>query len=287
MAGRVGSPIVDDALHQLAALPGVPEAVDAARQACTELRWHQALRRRTAEARAETTARAARASAALDGAELPVDVVRDVLRGARPAPQDAVGRVVAGAVRATVEAHALGDVVRTAPLQALARLHTAAAADLVAADALGRPRQAGEVPQDLPGPGPAPEGQELADRLDALAGLLRAPGDVPALVVAALVHAEVMAVRPFVAGSGLVARALFRAVVVDRGLDPTGVSVPEAACLARGLPAYAAALNAYVSGTPEGVADWLVYTAEVVALGATEGRAVADAVLAGRLPRSV
>ncbi len=278
---------MDDAqvLHELAALPGVAEAVDAARQACTELRWHQALRRRTAEARAETTARAARASAALDGAELPVDVVRDVLRGARPAPDDAVGHVVAGAVRVTVEAQALGDVVRSAPLQALARLHTAAAADLVPADALGRPRRDGEPPADLPGPGEAPQGPQLADRLESLAGVLRAPGDVPALVVAALAHGEVMAMRPFLAGSGLVARALFRTVVVDRGLDPTGVGVPEVACLATGLPAYAAALNAYVSGTPEGVAGWLVYCADLVARGAVEGRAVADAVLAGRLPR--
>jgi hypothetical protein len=276
---------VDDALHQLAALPGVPAAVDAAREACTELRWHQALRRRTAEARAESTARAARASAALDGAELPVDVVRDVLRGARPAPDDAVGRVVAGAVRVTVESQALGDVIRTAPLQALARLHTAAAADLLPADALGRPRRGDELPQDLPGPGPAPQGEELTGRLEALAALLRAPGDVPALVVAALVHGEVMGVRPFLAGSGLVARALFRAVVVGRGLDPTGVSVPEVALLAAGLPAYAAALNGYVAGTPEGVAEWLVFCADAVARGAGEGRVVADAVLAGRLPR--
>ncbi|WP_460459902.1 hypothetical protein [Angustibacter peucedani] len=52
-------------LQQLVDLPGVAEAVDAAREACTQLRWHQALRRRTDEARAETTARAARATAEL------------------------------------------------------------------------------------------------------------------------------------------------------------------------------------------------------------------------------
>jgi hypothetical protein len=278
---------VDDAqvLNQLAGLPGVTEAVDAARQACSELRWHEALRRRIPEARAETTARAAQASAALDGAELPLEVVRDVLRGARPAPGDPVGRAVAGAVRVTVEAQTLGDVVRSAPLQALARLHTAAAAGLVPDDELGRPRQGDEPPRDLPGPGRAPTGAELVGRLESLATLLRAPGDVPALLVAALAHGEVMAARPFVVGSGLVARALCRGVVVERGLDPTGVAVPEMACLATGLPAYAGALNGYVSGTPEGVAAWLVYSADLVARGAAEGRLVADAVLAGRLPR--
>ena len=253
----------------LASLPGVSDAVDGARVACTELRWHQALRRRTAEARAESTARAARASAAIEGAELPVAVVRDVLRGARPAPDDAVGRVVSGAVRATVEAGQLGRALATAPLQALATLHIAAAAGLVDDDVLGRPRL----------------GDELHQRLTALVELLMLPGDVPALVVAALAHGEVMAMRPFVAGNGVVARALFRALVVERGLDPTGVAVPEQAVLATGLPAYASALTGYAGGTPAGVAGWLVHCGDAVRLGAAEGAVVADAVLAGRLTR--
>jgi hypothetical protein len=269
----------------LASLPGVADAVDAARDACTQLRWHQALRRRTAEARAESTARAARASAAIEGAELPVAVVRDILRGARPAPDDAVGRTVAGAVRATVESGQLSRALGTAPLQALARLHTAAAAGLVDAGALGRPRVGDEQPRDLPGPGSPPSGQELHARLDALTELLTLPGDVPALVVAALAHGEVMAMRPFVAGNGVVARALFRAVVVERGLDPTGVAVPEHAVLAGGLPVYAAALTGYVAGSADGVAGWLMHCGDVVRLGAAEGVRVADAVLAGRLTR--
>ena len=165
-----------------------------------------------------------------------------------------MGRTVAGAVRATVESGQLSRALGTAPLQALARLHTAAAASLVDAGALGRPRVGDEQPRDLPGPGTPPSGQELHARLDALTELLTLPGDVPALVVAALAHGEVMAMRPFVAGNGVVARALFRAVVVERGLDPTGVAVPEHAVLAGGLPVYAAALTGYVGGSPDGVA---------------------------------
>lgn len=272
---------MDDALHRLADLPGVPEAVQSARAACTRLRWHQGLRQRTAQARAETTARAARASAALEGAELPVEVVRDILRGAASAPDDAVGRVVSGAVRATCEAQALRSVIRTAPLQALARLHTAAAAGLLDPSSVGRPRSPGEEPRDLPGP--APQGAELAERLDALAALMAGPADVPALVVAALVHGELVAIRPFVAGSGVVARAAARAVIVDRGLDPTGVAVVETGYAARGLPAYAGALAGYVSGSPQGVAGWLVFCAAAVEHGAAQGAKVADAVLAGRL----
>ncbi|WP_460447691.1 Fic family protein, partial [Angustibacter aerolatus] len=162
------------------------------------------------------------------------------------------------------------------------RLHTAAAAGLAPDDALGRPRARDEAPRDLGGPQlAAPGGAELSSRLDGLATLLRADG--PALVIAALAHAEVLALRPFVAGNGVVARALQRAVVVERGLDPTGVAVPEVGLLAAGLPAYAAALGGYVRGTPEGVAGWLVHVADAVTAGAGEGVRVADAVQAGRL----
>lgn len=274
---------LSESVTQLLALPGVADAVEGARTACTELRWHQALRRRTAEARAESTARAARASAALEGAELPVDVVRDILRGATSAPDDAVGRVVAGAVRATVEAMQLGRALSTAPLQAIARLHTAAAAGLVDAQAVGRPRVGDEQPQDLAGPGDPSSGAALHERLDGLVDLMTLPGDVPALLVAALAHAEVMAIRPFVVGNGVVARAVFRALVVERGLDPSGVAVPELAMHSLGLPEYAAALTGYANGSGDGVAGWLVYCGEGVRRGAAEGARVADAVLAGRL----
>ena len=281
----VPSVIDPEVLHRLGALPGVPEAVAAARTACTELRWHQALRRRTAEAAAESSVRAARASAVLEGAELPVALVRDQLRGARPLPADAVGATVAGALRATVEAGRLGALTRRAPAQALARLHTAAAAGLVPDDALGRPRRDGELPRDLGGSRrPAPSPPEVTARLEALSGLLSASGDVPALVLAAVAHGEVLVLRPFLAGSGVVARALFRAVVVDRGLDPTGVAVPEAALASAGLEAYTRALAGYAAGSADGVAAWLRFCAGAVTTGAAEGGAVADAVLAGRLP---
>src|SRR5436309_2251143 len=77
------------ALGRLAGFPGVPEAVDGAREACAALRWHPALRRRAAEARAESGVRAVRASAALAGARVPVSLVRDVARGAAAFPSDA------------------------------------------------------------------------------------------------------------------------------------------------------------------------------------------------------
>jgi hypothetical protein len=276
----VSSAIVP-ALDRLATLPGVDEAVAAARDACTELRWHPALRRRTAEARAEATIRAARCSAALDGARFPLDLVRDAARGAGGFPDDPAGRVARGALRAVTEAAHVEATASRSPSQVLARLHVAAAAGLVPDDALGRPRAAGEAPGESGGT-PAPDGAALSARLTALAELLEAPQAAPALVVAAVAHGEVATLRPFVAANGVVARALARAVVVGRGLDPMGVVVWEAAHLNAG-PRYGTALAAYASGTPDGVAHWLQHCAHAVVDGAGEGRAVCDAVLAGRL----
>ncbi len=277
------------ALERLAALPGVPEAVDEAREACTQLRWHRALRRHAAPARAEAGIRAVRASAALAGARLPVDLVRDVARGAATFPPDAAGRAALGVLRAHAEAESLAPGWERAPLQALARLHVVAAAGLVPDAALGRPRLGGEAPGDgadllTPDGTPLPVAgsDELPGRLAALADLLAAPPSVPALVVAALVHAEIATMRPFVAGNGVVARAVCRALVVGRGLDPTGVAVWEAAVLAAGPP-YPLTLARYGGGTTDGVRDWLVLFARAVTDGAAEGRVVADAVLAGRL----
>ena len=77
-----------DAVRALADLPEVGESVDRAREACTELRWHNALRRRIPQAAAESRVRGARASAALDGAEVSVDVVRELVVGLTSWPEE-------------------------------------------------------------------------------------------------------------------------------------------------------------------------------------------------------
>src|SRR5204863_7083319 len=141
---------------------------------------------------------------------------------------DAAGRTAQGALRAHAEAEALPPGWERTPLQALARLHVVAAAGLVPDAALGRPRAAGEVPgegADLLTAGgaalPAADAAELPGRLAALVDLVAAPPAVPALVLAGIAHGEIAAMRPFVSGNGVVARALCRALVVGRGLDPT------------------------------------------------------------------
>jgi hypothetical protein len=278
------------ALEHLAASPGVADLVEATRSACVGLRLHQALRRRGPAARAEATIRAAQCSAALAGAQVPVALVRDVARGSATFPDDAAGRTAQGVLRALAEAERLGSTWRQASLQALARLHTAACAGLVDDALLGRPRPAGAQPGDgadlhdaSGGPLVAPDGDQLRGRLDALASLMRAPASSPALLIAALVQAEVAVARPFAAGNGVVARALCRAVVIERGLDTTGTVVWEAPLLAAG-PRYARALSGYAAGSPAGVLAWIQLFAEAIRLGADEGAAVCEAVLAGRLP---
>ena len=229
--------------------------------------------------------RGAQASAALEGANLPVDVIRDLMRGARAWPErpDPVEQVAQGVVQATAETEHVQSMLRTAPLQALARLHVAAAAGLVETDQLGRPRQEGEECREYVDLGPAPGPEALQARLRGLVDVLLAGEGAPAVVVAALVHAEIAHARPFVRGNGGVARAMERAVIQASGLDPTGVVVPEVGHGRGGGPAYLGALAAYGTGTREGVALWLAHCCEAVVAGAAEGRAICDAVRAGRL----
>lgn len=278
-------PDVASSLTALGELPGIPEKIDAARAALTQLRWHEALRRRIPEAAAESRVRGAQASAALEGANIPVEVVRDVMRGAAqwPTDPDPVELVARGAVQATAESEHVRGLVGTAPLQALARLHVAAAGHLLEPDQVGRPRKDEEGSAEFTDLGPAPAPAEVSARLDALSQVLTTDPAVPALVVAAIAHAEVATVRPFLRGNGIVARALARAVVQARGLDPTGVAVLEAGHAAQGGPAYLGALAAYSTGSPQGLGLWLEHCADSLVAAARAGEQVCDAVRAGRL----
>ena len=279
--------IPDDPLAALLPLPGVQEAVAEARTAVDALLGHRVLRRGSAEVTAESALRGARASAELEGAGIELERLRGQLMGGGtvtlPSKDERGALVVQGAVRLHADLGQLLVPWRHSPRQALARLHVLAAADLVGdPDALGRPRPAGAVPEDPVGLGPAPEPVEVAARLDGLARVLTAGTSAPAVVVSAVVHGELMALRSFGTADGLVARAAARLVLVDRGLDPKAVSAPEVGHLelgdGHGHAEYADALRAYVSGRPEGVATWLVHCARAVALGARDGLAVCEAI---------
>lgn len=270
----------DDPLLALALLPGVAEAVERARAAVDGARGHRALRRRGPEVAAESALRGARASAVLEGAEVDLGSLRAAVR-AGAAVEGSHQGVVQGAVRVSAELGGLVATWRRAPLQVLARLHVLAAADLVTGDALGRPRTGGVEGDGPGGLGPAPSPAEVGARLEALGVLATQQSGAPALVTAAVVHGELLVLRPFVAADGLVARAAARITLVARGLDPQGVVVPEAGHLSLGRGAYTEALRGYASGTPAGVARWVVHCGEAVTRGAREISGFCDALEAG------
>jgi len=120
----------------------------------------------------------------------------------------------------------------------------------------------------------------LTSRLADLSRLLLAPTRTSAIVTAAVVHGELLALRPFPQASGLIARAAARLVLVSRGLDPKSVSVPEVGHLELEAD-YAGSARAYISGTAEGVARWLGHCARAVELGAQESVAVCEALRRG------
>jgi hypothetical protein len=253
-------PSAADPLAGLASSPAVSEAVEATREAVDRLRAHRVLRRQSEKVAAESALRGARASAALEGADLPLETLRGALQSGGELPGSSAP-LVRGAVRVAGELGSLQETWRRAPLQALARLHTLAAADLTAPDALGRPQA----------------GRGRADRLTALGVLLTSPSSAPAVVVAAVVHGELLVLDAFEGANGVVARAAARLVLVTGGLDPGGVSAPEVGHAELGRAAYADAAEGYRRGGA-GLTQWLLHCAEAVVLGAREGLAICESI---------
>jgi hypothetical protein len=250
-----------DPLAPLLDLPGVGEAVASARESIEPLRSHPLLRRQSAPVTTESAIRGARASAALDGVEVPLADLR---------ASEVADPVVQGALRVCLAAGQLVETWRRAPLQALARLHLLAAAGLVPEDRLGRPTVAGSGSGDV----------DVSARLERLAALVAGGSRAAGPVLVAVVHGELLALRPFGSADGVVARAAARLTLVSRGVDPTMASVPEVGHLELRAE-YRSALASYAGGTPDGVALWLRHCCSALVLGAQEGLAICEAVLRG------
>lgn len=244
-----------DPLANLAAIPEVEAAAAAARQEVDALLWRRDVRNAAEEVAASSIQRGGRDSAALDGAD--VALVED----------SPMGRVLDAALRVTAAVPTQVDVFTSAPLQAWAHLHALVATGFVPDDDLGRPR-AGDTADDPLNLGGMPSARVAADRLALLALMLTTPTAAPALVVAAVAHAEVAVLRPFTWGSGLLSRATTRLVMGARGVDPSLFSIPENGMVELGRASYVRALRAYATGTREGVADFLVWHSTAVAAGA-------------------
>lgn len=264
-----------DPLVALGSLPGVAESVESVRKAVDRVYGHRIMRRRSNAVTGEAALRGARGSAALSGADWALEEVRR--RTDFSADDEA--RVMGAALRLSAEAGQLLSVWRQSPLRVLARLHLVAAAGQDAAT--GRPRQAGEAVDEPLVELALPGADEVSARLEGLAGLIVAGSSAPALVTAAVVHGELLALRPFTSHNGLIARAAERIVLIGSGLDPKSVCPAEVGHAEQGRAAYVAALEGYVSGTPEGMGAWIAHCGRAVVLGARESTAVCEALQRG------
>ena len=240
-----------DPLAPLLALADVEPAFATAREHVDAALRHRALRRHGGQVAAEVSLRAAVASAALE--EHRYDLA-DVRAGTVTDP------VLQGALRVAEGLGGLVDLWPRAPRQVLARLHVLAARGVVPDPDLGRLLSS-------------------AERIDALAGLVAGNDRTPPLLLAAIVHAELITLRPFAGPAGIVARAAARLTLVGRGFDARGLVNVEAGHLAR-EPEYVGAAGAYATGTPDGMRSWLRHYAAAVTAGAEEIAEIGDGVLA-------
>lgn len=277
VASLLMSTTSSDPLAALGALPGVGDAVDSVRKAVDRVYGHRVMRRRSNEVTAEAALRGARGSAALSGADWNLEEVRR----RTDFSGDSEARTVGAALRLTAEAGQLLSIWRQSPLRVLARLHLVAAGGVTPDDTVGRPRLAGERVDEPLLEAPLPSATEVSGRLEGLSRLIITGSAAPALVMAAVVHGELLALRPFGSHNGLVARTAERVVLIGSGLDPKSICPAEVGHAEQGRAAYVAAFEGYLSGAPEGMAAWIAHCGRSVELGVRESTAVCEALQRG------
>lgn len=224
----------------LGELEGVPSAYAAVRDGIDVMLRDRGLRKTSPEQTAQSLLRGAWASAVLEGSASTQSDVRD----------GTMDEIAAASVRLSTEVLSLVPVLKQSPIQAFARLHAIVAAGAVGPESLGRPRDAAS-----------------AQRLQQLAGALAGADTSPALLVAAVVHADLATAAPFASHNGIVARAAERLVLVARGVDEKSLVVPEAGHLAL-REQYESNLRGYATGTQQGMHAWVLYAAEAFTKGA-------------------
>ncbi len=239
-----------DPLLDLARLEGVPSAVQSARDAVDAVLRDRGLRQTSTEQRAAARLASARATARLEdltdpGADVDPDPEAD--------PDAGQERWLPGSLRLYAELTELAGSIRTTPPQVFARAHALLARGVIPDAGLGRLR-------DDPG---------VAARISGLSALLTARSEAPVVVLAAVAHGELATVSPFGSGDGVLARAVEHLILIEAGVDPPAVLVPEAGHLAAGA-GYRAALAGYANGSASGVRDWLLHCAAALTRGAEE-----------------
>ncbi|TXJ03948.1 MAG: oxidoreductase [Aeromicrobium sp.] len=230
---------MSDPFIAAALLEGVPSSYRSTRDSIDAVLRDRGLRKSTPEHTARSLLLGAWASATLEGSSFDVDELAE----------GGGDETAKAAVRLSTQLLGLLPMWRTSPVQAMARIHALAAAGSVADEDLGRPVN--------------PDGVK---RLQALGDMMKEKSEAPALVVAALAHAEIIAAGAFISHNAVVARAVERLLFVDRGIDPASVTVPEVGHV-MDAQGYFAALKAYESQAT-GVHQWLLWCADSYARAA-------------------
>ncbi len=257
-----------DAFAEVAALPEVADAAARARSTLDPLLLDRRLRTAGAALAAETALRNAHASATLEGAEVPLDELRS---GSQGSP---LLRVAAGVLGVQTGLRAWQNL---PPRQAWAAMAASAGREYLADDLRGRPRTGDESLEDPLHLALAHDPDDVTIRLALLAELLQQPTRAPGLVVAAVAHAELLALQPFGAANGVVARAFGDLLLAQRGVDPDFLCMTDVGLVSLGRAAYVRAIRAYDTGDPAGVAAWCVHLATAFGRGALLARQTLDA----------
>ncbi len=255
-----------DPLAPLWNLDGVAHAAVVAAKSIQAVHRHKANLRKHNVTGSESVLRGARASAWLEGGERTL-----------PADGNVTDPILAAALRVadTISPEAIGETARVwqrAPQQVLAKFALNASPAGETEDGSEARMKAGR-----------PVGDEKLSsamkeqRLHVLGDFITGRTNVHAGVLSAVVHGELLTMRPFEHNNGIIARAASRLVAVSSGLDPRGLSVPEV-YWTRHRDEYFEAAEGFASGTPEGLRKWILLHLEGLKAGAVEARGIADAV---------
>ncbi len=236
-------------LEQIAQWKLVQELTGAARADIDELLWRRDVRAASREVAQSSIARGGADSAALEGAD-----------------QSPMGKVLAASLAVTAEAPRMSEIWPNAPLQVITGLHTLVAKEFVDVQELARPRltQKADDPLHI---GSLPQHQEIPGALMRLSQQCSTTR-VPAVLEAGYVHGEIMRLRPFTWGSGLVARATVRTVLSARSVDPSNFSIPENGMFESTRTAYVTAIRDFSTGTQAGIESYFEWFSASLGLGA-------------------
>ena len=244
-----------DQLSNLLKVERINDALAVALKSVDELNWNRAVRNNK-----DLIPLARRisgyASASLEGASMPADPRQD--------PDDSpMGKLSNSALGLTAEVDFHLTTFTKTPLQTWARLHSF----IDATENRGRPRTNNEVVDPLHIGSPLPH-QLIEDRLNGLVEIVTS-STAPALLVAAIAHAEIATIAPFNVGSQLISRATSRLVLQSKNVDQLKLVMPEYGFYKIGRNSYAKGLISYQSGTVDGVAEWVELHSQAVVIGAS------------------